>query len=458
MINPTGRPNRPGPITHPNALLILSEARNPRILRTPVILSEARNPRSLRTPVILSEARNSRILRTPVILSEARNPRILSTPVIPSEARNPRILWTPVILSEAKNPRILRTPVILSAARNPRISRTPVILSAAKNPRILRTPVILSAAQNLRSCLSLFLLLLLSPSLAAQKSPVNGQVSGQAIYTLTQQLLAVAPRRFNGSPGHLAAEKFIRDHFLPEAAKNNFITDEFSARTPVGIQSMRNFIVKYPGKKDGIIVLATHYETNYWLKDIAFVGANDGACTTALLIALGQHFRTHPPEGFSIWLVFDDGEESTRSTWEGTDNLYGTRHLAAKWYADGTLARVKAFVLADMIGDKDLDIDRDDQSTPWLEDLLATAAKNTGHSANVFKNDVQGLADDHIPFKQRGVPVLDIIDIDYGPHTSAAPDGYHHTAQDTIDKLSPRSLQISADLFLETIRLINQHP
>jgi glutaminyl-peptide cyclotransferase len=299
-------------------------------------------------------------------------------------------------------------------------------------------------------------LLLLAVAAPAQKSAASTGISGQAIYTLTQQFLAAAPKRYNGSPGHLAAENFIKQHFKPEAAKGNFETDQFTATTPVGPQIMRNYIVRFPGKKDGVIVLATHYETNYWLKDTAFVGANDGACTTALLIALGQYFRTHPPAGYSIWLVFDDGEESTRSVWEGTDNLYGTRHLAAKWYADGTLSKVKAFLLADMIGDKDLNIDRDDQSTPWLEDLLATAAKNTGHSGNVFKNPVEGLGDDHIPFKQRGVPVLDLIDIDYGPHTASTPDGYHHTPQDTIDKISPKSLQIAADLFLETIRLINQ--
>ena len=289
----------------------------------------------------------------------------------------------------------------------------------------------------------------------AQKPAASG-VSGQAVYNLTQQLLAVAPKRFNGSSGHLAAENFIKEHFKPEAAKGNFETDQFTARTPAGPQVMRNYIVRFPGKKDGVIVLASHYETNYWLKDINFVGANDGACTTALLIELGAYFRAHPPTGYSIWIVFDDGEESVSGNWSDADSLYGTRHLAAKWYADGTLNRVKAFLLADMIGDKDLNIDRDDQSTPWLENLLATAAKNTGHSGNVFKNPVEGLGDDHIPFKQRGVPVLDLIDIDYGPHTNATPDGYHHTAQDTIDKISPKSLQIAADLFLETIRLINQ--
>ncbi len=188
-------------------------------------------------------------------------------------------------------------------------------------------------------------------------------VSGQAIYTLTQQLLAVAPKRYNGSPGHLAAEEFIKEHFKPEAAKGNFETDEFTASTPAGIQTMRNYIVKYPGKKDGIIVLASHYETNYPLRDIDFVGANDGACTTALLIELGRYFRTHPPQGYSIWLVFDDGEEAVQS-WSASDSLYGTRHLAAKWYADGTLNKIKAFLVADMIGDKDLNIDRDDQLHP----------------------------------------------------------------------------------------------
>ena len=318
----------------------------------------------------------------------------------------------------------------------------------------LKRFVILSAAQNLRNCLLLLLVLVTLPA-RAQKPPTTGLPTGQAVYALTQQLLAVAPKRFNGSPGHLAAENFIKDHFKPEAAKGNFETDQFTANTPAGPQTMRNYIVRFPGKKDGVIVLATHYETNYWLKDINFVGANDGACTTALLIELGAYFRAHPPTGYSIWIVFDDGEESVSGNWSDADSLYGTRHLAAKWYADGTLIKVKAFLLADMIGDKDLNIDRDDQSTPWLENLLATAAKNTGHSGNVFKNPVEGLGDDHIPFKQRGVAVLDLIDIDYGPHTNQLPDGYHHTAQDTIDKISPKSLQISVDLFLETIRLIN---
>ena len=314
--------------------------------------------------------------------------------------------------------------------------------------------VIPRAAKNPRICLSLLLVLLALPVAAQKPAPAAG-VSGQDIYSLTQQFLAVASKRYNGSPGHLAAESFIKDHFKLEAAKGNFETDQFTANTPAGQQTMRNFIVRYPGKKDGVIVLASHYETNYPLRTIGFVGANDGACTTALLIELGKYFREHPPQGYSIWLVFDDGEEAVQQ-WSDSDSLYGTRHLAAKWYADGTLKRVKAFIVADMIGDKDLNILEEMGSTPALRNIFRQAAANTHHTANVYRS--QGYEeDDHLPFLKRGVPSLDVIDVDYGPHTNATPDGYHHTAQDTIDKISPKSLQISADLFLETIRLINQH-
>jgi Zn-dependent M28 family amino/carboxypeptidase len=290
---------------------------------------------------------------------------------------------------------------------------------------------------------------------AASKPSTAGKFSGQAAYELTKQFLTAAPHRWVGSPDHAKAEEFIKSHFAAEAAKGNFETDSFTASTPVGMLPMKNFIVKYPGRKDGAIVVASHYETNYPLRDINFVGANDGGATTALLIELGNYLRAHPPEGYSVWLLFDDGEEAIQQ-WSTRDSLYGTRHLAAKWSQDGTIQKIKAFLLADMIGDKDLNIDRDANSTPWLLDLLATAAKNTGHSAYVFKQETAA-EDDHLPFKQRGVPVLDMIDFHYGPPTTEQPEGaYHHTAQDSLDKVSAHSLQVSGDLLVEMIQLINQ--
>ena len=277
-------------------------------------------------------------------------------------------------------------------------------------------------------------------------------VSGVEVLKLTQQYVNVAPKRYVGSPGHAAAESFIKSHFAPEVAKGNFVDDAFTARTPVGMLNMHNLLVKFPGKKDGIIVLATHYETNYWLKDINFIGANDGACTTALLIELGAYYRAHPPQGYSIWLLFTDGEESINKEWTETDSLYGTRHIAAKWSGDGTIGHIKAFVLADMIGWKQLNIDKETNSTPWLLELEAKAGRETGHSKYLFR-DSQAIEDDHLPFVQRGVPSLDVIDFEYG--TAADPEAYHHTEQDTMDKLSVASLQVAADLFLEIVKLID---
>jgi hypothetical protein len=287
-------------------------------------------------------------------------------------------------------------------------------------------------------------------------------ISGAHVLDLTRQYLAAAPYRAINTPGHLAAEKFITAHFAPEAAKGNFVIDRFSAHTPIGQAGMTNFIAKFPSanpaKKDGIIVIASHYETNYPLQNIHFVGANDGACTTALLIALGEYYRVHPPTGYSVWLLFDDGEEAVGTDgMTNTDSLYGVRHLAAKWSGDGTIAKIKAFIVADMLGWKDMNIDKEGYSTPWLLDLLARAAKNTGHSDRIFKHALP-IDDDHMPFKQRGVPVLDIIAYEYGPYDNKTSDyAFHHTAKDTFDKLSATSLQVSADIFVEIVKLIDQH-
>ncbi len=329
-----------------------------------------------------------------------------------------------------------------------------MIVPARPSPFPLRS-VTSWAPSALGLALALLLVVGRTGNLLQAQPPRASGVSGQHVLQLTAQFLQVAPKRFNGSPGHLAAEKFIKEHFAPEAARGNFVDDTFVANTPAGPQTMHNLLVKFPGKRDGIIVLASHYETNYNLKNIQFFGANDGACTSALLIALGQYLRDHPPAGYSVWLLFDDGEESVSGDWSNqSDQLYGTRHLAAKWSGDGTLAHLKAFVLADMIGWKQMKIDRETNSTPWLLEALAEAGKTTGHE-RYLAPDGMAIEDDHLPFKQRGVPVLDVIDYEYG--TAQDPEAFHHHEGDTLDKLSAASLQVSADLFLELIRLINQH-
>ena len=136
--------------------------------------------------------------------------------------------------------------------------------------------------------------------------------------------------------------------------------------------------------------------------------------------------------------------------WSDTDSLYGTKQLAQKWQQDGTAKKIKAFIVLDMIGDADLDIQREGNSTPWLEDLIYQAASRLGYQSHFFAQAVP-VEDDHLPFARVGVPVADIIDIDYGYNNA-----YHHTTEDTLDKLSSRSLQIVGDTVMQAIRLIEQ--
>jgi Zn-dependent M28 family amino/carboxypeptidase len=287
--------------------------------------------------------------------------------------------------------------------------------------------------------------------LLANHSQAQTRFNGARAFDYARQLVAFGPR-YNGSIGLAHAQAWLKQQF----AHDDLTDDAFVADTPAGPQQLHNLIVKFPGKKDGVIVLATHYETNYPLKDTGFVGANDGASTTGLLIEIANHLRAagKPREGYSVWLVFFDGEEAVK-TWSRSDSLYGSRHLAAKWQNDGTLKKLKAFLLTDMIGDKDLDIARDGNSTPWLLDLVKQAATRQGDQRYFFQSQTE-VEDDHLPFAQRGVPVADIIDYDYGPHDMAHPDGYHHTVEDTLDKISAKSLTVDGDVLLETLRLLDQ--
>ena len=287
-------------------------------------------------------------------------------------------------------------------------------------------------------------LILLAPMAVTAQTHFNGAKALE----YARQFVAIGPR-WPTSPGHLKAEAFLRDQFKHDQVEE----DTFTANTPIGPVAMRNFIVRFPGKKDGAIVLATHYETNYPLKNINFVGANDGGSTTGLLLAIADQLRAESAhtkilEGYSVWLVFFDGEEAIKS-WSDSDSTYGSRHLAARWGRDGTLGRIKAFILADMIGDKDLDILRESRSTDWLVALMTQAAKRFGYDRFFFQTEGP-VDDDHMAFVTRGVPSIDVIDLDYGPNNS-----YHHTSQDTMDKITARSLTIDGDVFLETIRLIN---
>jgi glutaminyl-peptide cyclotransferase len=273
-------------------------------------------------------------------------------------------------------------------------------------------------------------------------------IDGDRALRYVKEMVNFGPRPL-GSANHKKVEDYIDSHLKGDRVED----DTFTADTPVGKFPVHNIVAKYPGTKDGIIIIASHYDTNYPLRNTSYIGANDGASTSALLLEIANQLRGQTLAGYSIWLVWDDAEEAMVPDTEMdfmADSLYGISHLAGKWQADGTLKKVKAFLLADMLGDSDLNVDRDENSTPWLEDVVGEAAKRLGYQSHFFGR-VNKVSDDHIPFVNKGVPSADLIDFDYGYNNV-----FWHTPQDTVDKLSPKSLEVAGDVILETTRILDK--
>ena len=275
---------------------------------------------------------------------------------------------------------------------------------------------------------------------AATPGPAAGvavpKVNATKAMQYTREVVAIGPRPL-GSAGHKQVQAYIRQHLKNDSLEE----DNFIAETPNGKFPGINFIAKFPGSRNGLVVISGHYDTKM-LKN--FVGANDGGSSTGLPLELANVLREHKEGRPTVWIVLFDAEEAVKE-WTDTDSTYGSRHLAEKWQQDGVLTKINAFLLLDMIGDADLDIQRDTNSTSWLEDAVYQAAAKLGYSSHFFAREGPDF-DDHIPFVQRGVPCADLIDLNYGPDNS-----YWHTPKDTMDKLSPKSLEIVGNTVLQAV-------
>lgn len=260
-----------------------------------------------------------------------------------------------------------------------------------------------------------------------------------------KEIVAFGPRPI-GSENHKKVENYILWHLKGDQVEQ----DSFEVHPTEGTFPVRNIIAKFPGTRDGIIVIASHYDTNWPLRNTSYIGANDGASSSALLLEIANQLRGKKLDGYSIWLLWDDAEESMKLPWDDPESLYGVRHLAQKWQDDGTLKKIRVLLLEDMIGDADLNIEHDTNSTPWVEDLIYQAATRLGYQSHFFGRE-SSIDDDHLAFIQHGVPAADLIDLDYGYNNV-----FHHTTEDTVDKLSPKSLEIVGTVTLETVRLLNQ--
>jgi Zn-dependent M28 family amino/carboxypeptidase len=274
-----------------------------------------------------------------------------------------------------------------------------------------------------------------SPQSAAQ-SP--GFDSARA-YEHLRQVVSFGPRPA-GSP---ALER-TREYVIGQLKSAGIPTERqsFVAKTPIGDISMVNLIATIPGKRGERIAIAGHYDTKLF-REFRFVGANDGGSSTAFLIELARVLKARA-NPFTIELIFFDGEEATLRDWGGTDHTYGSQYYVDHARKSGTLSSLRALVLVDMIADRSQRFMREANSTPWLTDIIWSAAQKRG-LASTFVNESTPIEDDHVPFLKAGVPATDIIDLDYPAW---------HTSADTLDRTSARSLQVVGDVILAALPMI----
>ncbi|HXN96365.1 MAG TPA: M28 family peptidase [Candidatus Acidoferrales bacterium] len=278
-----------------------------------------------------------------------------------------------------------------------------------------------------------------APPQAADEAPPpekTGGFDGKRGFAHVAKQVSFGPR-----PSGSQAIVHLQDYLQTELKSYgcNVETDSFGADTPVGRLPMKNILVKIPGEKPGVILLGTHYDT--LLMD-NFVGADDAGSSTAVMLELARLLC--PQEGkYAVWIAFFDGEEAMKH-WSDTDSRYGSRQMAARFSSGGDIKKIKAFLLADIVGGREAQFLRESSSTPALIDLVWNTAAKLGYSG-LFLNNATAAQDDHDSFLKRGVPSVDVI----GDFVN---NGYWHTPQDSLDKISAKTLAITGHVFLETVK------
>ena len=271
---------------------------------------------------------------------------------------------------------------------------------------------------------------------AAQVStPMPPRFDGERALEHLRKLVAIGPRPA-GSP----AARETRAYITRQLSALGFTVEEqpFTAESPYGPVEMANLIVTLHGRRPERLLIGGHYDTKL-MPTARFVGANDGASSAALLIELARALRDRPHE-FTIELISFDGEEAFVD-WKGLDHTYGSRFYVQSATKANAIPMLKALILVDMVGNRDLRICRDRNSTRWLNELIWSAANRVGHG-EVFVDAETAVEDDHQPFIAAGVPAVDLIDLD---------DATWHTPNDDLAHVSAASLQAVGDVLLAAL-------
>jgi glutaminyl-peptide cyclotransferase len=269
----------------------------------------------------------------------------------------------------------------------------------------------------------------------------TGGFDGKRAFDHVAKQVSFGPRP-SGSPAIAKTQDYILAELKSYGCTAD--VDVFTSDTPAGRIAMKNILVKIPGDKPGVILLGTHYDTKR-LEN--FVGADDAGSSTGVMLELArllcsQHNR------YNVWIAFFDGEEAVRPEWKDPDNCYGSRQMAASFANSGDLIKIKAFLLADLVGTRTPHFKRESYSTKSLVDVVWGVAKKLGYGA-IFVDEETPIEDDHQSFLKRHVPSVDVIDLDNGANGDVY---YWHTSQDSLDKISPKTLAIVGHVFLESVK------
>lgn len=278
---------------------------------------------------------------------------------------------------------------------------------------------------------------------AGCKPADSGSFSGARAFAETEALVQISPRDAGTAKARIAAV-----HLETQLKDLGFKTviDTFSEETPAGKIFFNNVLGRLPGKTNRLILLVSHFDTKTGISP-EFQGANDSGSSSGVLLELARVLAERAPFETEFLVAFFDGEEC-RTRYSPTDGLHGSRRLARQIFTGGGAALVEAVILLDMVGDKDLNIMVPRNSSQELVKELFSAAHEVGVRPR-FSLGPGSILDDHVPFLLAGMPVIDVIDFEYG--SAPGLNDYWHTPEDTLDKLSAESMQVVGDTILRMV-------
>lgn len=288
----------------------------------------------------------------------------------------------------------------------------------------------------------------------AQVTPAaTTEFDGEAALRYARAQVDFGPR-VPGTEGHRKAGDWIVEQMKARGAT---VVEQHWSHTTAGGKKlpMRNILARFSPQATERVLYVTHWDTRptadaesdpaNQFKPID--GANDAASGVGLFVALADALKQKPP-AMGVDLLFVDGEDYGTFGPPDVDVLLGSTYFASHLPEPGY--KPVFGVLFDMIGDADLRIAQEENSVRQASDVVQRVwakAAELGYGSVFVPASAGAITDDHIPLLAKGLKVIDVIDLDYGPGNS-----YHHSLKDTMDKISARSLKIVGDVALALVR------